>query len=139
MSSASSLFEDPSRLLDVIRGFLGRPSRLDFKHCQRVPGSACVGVVGAKDSHLDGEHVPVFPLGLLILAPLGEHPGDLMPGGQRAVVVGAGDSVLAVPTAPDFRLGRSGSLTLWLPATLSCEPYPSDLRPDRDSNAGPTA
>ena len=34
------------------------------------------------------------------------------------------DPVLAEPTTPGFRLGRGGSLTFWLPATLSCESYP---------------
>ena len=51
-----------------------------------------MGVVWAEDPQLSSERFLVLLLGPLMLALPCEHPGDLVPGGQRVRVVGAEDA-----------------------------------------------
>jgi hypothetical protein len=70
--------------------------RLAAKHLQlvlqlgqAVLSGMCAGVVRALDPEPVGERIAVHLLGLLTLLPVREQPGYLMPGVQRAGVVGA--------------------------------------------------
>ena len=93
------------------------------------------------------------PLADFLLGLAEDLPPDPLPVGTVAerdrsdvpvLVRGEVDRVLPARTAtPDCGLRHTGSVTLRLPVRLPTappgEPQASDLRPDRDSNAGPTA
>jgi hypothetical protein len=64
-----------------------------FSRLVRLPWVVRVwGVVSAEDAQLSSEHFLLLLLGPLVLALPCEHPGDLVPGGQRVRVVGAEDA-----------------------------------------------
>ena len=69
-----------------------------------MPGGQRAVVVGAQDPQPGGKHLPVLLLGLLILAPRGERPGDFVPDGQRVGVVGAQDPQPGGEQIPEFLL-----------------------------------